>query len=296
MAKQSDEVRSESPRPKGSEAAPRSGIEPTRAPAEDAEVVASVDRAEPSAPPPGDPEPAREGETSEAPSAPGSIADARPFPRENGDPTYPDPSDRELRLAGWGCLGMVAVTSLALVAGFGLAFVAIDDTGGGEVTATVVSEAMRQESAAVPGEPAEPREPRPALVSWERDVAAGIARAEVERRPMVVFFEAEWASASRDMREGTFEDPSVVESLEPFVPILVDMSSTDEATAELKEAHEVRFVPHVLFLGPGGEALRPASEGLVGPEDLRVMLSDALAVQRERETSTRGEPANGDGE
>jgi len=100
---------------------------------------------------------------------------------------------------------------------------------------------------------------------------------------VVALFEAERATASREMREGTFEDPSVLGALEAFVPIRVDMSSEAPEAIALREEHEIQFVPHVLFLSPDREVLRPGVGGMVAPEDLRVLLSDARAVHRERE-------------
>jgi len=113
---------------------------------------------------------------------------------------------------------------------------------------------------------------------------------------MVVFFEAAWAQASQDMREGTFEDPSIVAALEPFVVVRVDMAAEDPGSVALRDAHEVTFVPHVLFLGPEGEPLRPGAGGLVAPDDLRVLLSDALALHRERSVTPPEGSGSDDGE
>ena len=159
-----------------------------------------------------------------------------------------------------------------------MAFSSINDLGGGSATATVVSEAPPQESEEERSTPESRPEPQ---VGWMEPVD-GLALAESEGRPVVVFFQAPWAQASQDMRDGTFEDPAIVRAIEPFVPVLVDMTAEDPHSIALKNEHEVSFVPHVIFLGPNGESLRPGVGGLLEPEDLRVLLSDALAVHRER--------------
>ena len=224
-----------------------------------------------------EPQTAPEAEGQNAPEAEGlgKIQDARQ-PKTGGD--YPAADERELKMAGMGCIAFVITASLAIGLVFYVAFRSINDLGGGTAAATVVSEAPSRESDEERSAPASRPEPQ---VGWI-EPADGLALAASEGRPVLVFFQAPWAQASHDMRDGTFEDPTVVRALEPFVPVLVDLTAADPHSIALKNEHEVSFVPHVVFLDPGGEPLRPGVGGLLEPEDLRVLLSDALAVHRER--------------
>ena len=219
----------------------------------------------------------------------GDIQDARPL-KKGGE--YPEADDRELRMAGAGCIGLVVAASLTIGLVFFVAFRSINDLGGGSATATVVSEAPPRESSEGRSEPESRPEPQ---VRWMQP-GDGLELAEREGRPVVVFFEAVWAHASQDMRDGTFEDPSVVEAIAPFVPVRVDMAAEDPHSIALKNEYEISFVPHVLFLGPDQQPLRPGTGGMVTPEDLRVLLSDALAVHRERAVMPPEASESGGGE
>ena len=170
---------------------------------------------------------------------------------------YPNASERDLRRAAYGCMGLAVIGGLMIYLLFAvpMGFIAAPGENG---EAGVKVEVPQQ-----PDAPAETREP-PAAVGWENDFEQGLARSRSEQKPLVLFFEADWAAASADMREGSFEHPSVAELLQTsFVAVRVAQDA--ESNRALKERYGAEFVPHVVYLDSAGERLRPDTEGLTGP-------------------------------
>jgi hypothetical protein len=186
---------------------------------------------------------------------------------------YPTASERELRRAGFGCLALVTVGALVIYLVFAISFAMLSEPTQEEGAVSSVVE-----STPVPRE--EPRPRREPTLVWGTDFEAATAIAEAEEKPLLVLFEAAWSSGSADMREGSFEDPSVAELVASFVP--VRLQQDDASNEALTTRYDVRFVPHVLLLDSAGERLRQDILGLASPDDLRVILSDALEVHRER--------------
>jgi thiol:disulfide interchange protein DsbD len=98
-----------------------------------------------------------------------------------------------------------------------------------------------------------------AALTWERkDVRKAIARAEVEKRPLLVDFTAEWCGACKDLDLHTFSEPRVGRALGRFVAVKVDATNDDDPVVkETMSRFKVIGLPTVvLFDSKGGEAAR----------------------------------------
>jgi len=108
----------------------------------------------------------------------------------------------------------------------------------------------------------------------------GFEIAQSHRRPMLVFFTAEWCGYCHQMAREAFTDPTVVRLSEQFVCILVDA----DAEPEVCKYFGVRGYPTVQFISPGGVPLNRVT-GMQPADQLAVAMQQALqAVARRNET------------
>lgn len=111
-----------------------------------------------------------------------------------------------------------------------------------------------QEALAAPAQPqsVEPlsREAAPApkiargRIKFDDRCAAAMARAQAERKPVMLFFTAEWCRFCNQMAQDAFRQDPVVGLSERFVCILVDA----DRQPEICQQYDVRSFPTVLFL------------------------------------------------
>lgn len=93
-----------------------------------------------------------------------------------------------------------------------------------------------------------------ARIPWLRDEAAAVEAARVGNLPLLVDFGAEWCTACKELEHFTYTDPQVVAAATSFVPLMVDATaSSDPRIKELLARYEVKGLPTVLFILPGGK-------------------------------------------
>lgn len=91
------------------------------------------------------------------------------------------------------------------------------------------------------------------------DVAAARQQAEVEQKPLLLFFSADWCSFCRQLREETFRRPEFKAAAERYVVVEVDGASH----AELCAKYRVSAYPTLVLAAPDGTAL----DRIVGMSD-----------------------------
>jgi thiol:disulfide interchange protein DsbD len=92
-----------------------------------------------------------------------------------------------------------------------------------------------------------------AKLSWEHSVEVARARAEGERRPMLVDFTAEWCGACNELSRITFADPQVMTEASRFVAVKVDATHEDDPSIDvLKDRYRVVGLPTVILVGSDG--------------------------------------------
>jgi thiol:disulfide interchange protein len=86
---------------------------------------------------------------------------------------------------------------------------------------------------------------------WHADLAAGLAVAEREQKPVLVDLWATWCKNCLTMDRTTLADPAVTSALDTYVKIKVQAEDPDEpATAELMRRFEAIGLPTYVILRP----------------------------------------------
>lgn len=99
---------------------------------------------------------------------------------------------------------------------------------------------------------------------------AGYERATTARKPMLIFFTAEWCHFCHQMADETFTNPQIVALADHFVCILVDA----DAEPHICKRFRVQGYPTVQFLSPRGVPLNR----LVGRKPSRQLMAAMQAA------------------
>jgi hypothetical protein len=91
-------------------------------------------------------------------------------------------------------------------------------------------------------------------LTWESDFSKGLARAEAQNKPIVLYFGAEWDTAAKELEQQTWSDPEIRLLLgRQFVAIAIDTTDDEAAfTRTMQERFKVVGDPTVIILGSDG--------------------------------------------
>jgi thiol:disulfide interchange protein len=97
----------------------------------------------------------------------------------------------------------------------------------------------------------------PVKIRWRSDTKAAELEAGKLKRPLLVFFSAEWCMPCKEMMVRSFADPGVADLIgKRFVPLLVDMTNDDDAAHAVGQRYHVNAMPTLLAVQGGAEKLR----------------------------------------
>jgi thiol:disulfide interchange protein len=101
----------------------------------------------------------------------------------------------------------------------------------------------------------------------------GLALAESQHKPVVIYFYAEWCAYCVRMEKETYADPKVIEFLNNrAVAVKVDV----DREREVARRYAVRGLPATYLLLPGGDQIGPLP-GFIPPRSYLAMLTKILA-------------------
>ena len=90
-------------------------------------------------------------------------------------------------------------------------------------------------------------------IVWQRDMDAAMHTAQVEQRPVIIDFTADWCEACHELERKTYLDPRVIFESRRFVMILLDVSAQIEESTEWFDRYDILGLPAVLFINKEGK-------------------------------------------
>lgn len=124
------------------------------------------------------------------------------------------------------------------------------------------------------GQPGEGLPSEEAGLRWGDDLEAALFLAEMEQKPVMIDFTADWCTACKELDRYTFSDPAVIEAFQQFILVRIDMTDrSNPQNEELRRQYNILSLPSVTFLAPSGEMLPDYTvSGFVrGPEFLEIL-------------------------
>jgi thiol:disulfide interchange protein DsbD len=104
-------------------------------------------------------------------------------------------------------------------------------------------------------------------IKWGNEHDAGVARANAEKRPVIIDFTAEWCAACKELDRKTFIDEKVRAEATRFVMLKIDATEMTEAMEKLFEKYGILGLPNVVFIDSNGRILDdPRVTGFVPAE------------------------------
>lgn len=119
---------------------------------------------------------------------------------------------------------------------------------------------------------------KPGIV-WEAYTGAAYTNALQQKKPVMIYFAADWCGPCQMLRKNTFTDKDVMAGAERFIHLRVDLTSPGPQSEDTKAAEKfsVSGLPTVVFIGAdGNERIRLR---MIGYEEAARFRQRMAAVQ-----------------
>ena len=97
-------------------------------------------------------------------------------------------------------------------------------------------------------------------IEWQKYSQEALNQADIQNRPVIIDFYADWCIPCKELDKFTFSDPAVIENASGFVTLKADLTQNDAPEVQqLKQRYDIRGVPSIVFLDENGaeiESLR----------------------------------------
>ncbi len=113
-------------------------------------------------------------------------------------------------------------------------------------------------------------------VRWEKYSPAALEEAAQNKKPVVMDFYADWCIPCHELDQFTYSNPKVIRALDRFARIKVDLTSSDDPSAEkIIEKFEIAGVPTILFLdSTGKEVKKIRTPGFVDAKEFLALIDE----------------------
>jgi thiol:disulfide interchange protein len=100
------------------------------------------------------------------------------------------------------------------------------------------------------------------VIPWQTDFQAARLESQKTGKPILLDFSADWCGPCQEMRRTTWSDNHVADALRNFIPVQVNVDNNSQLASQF----EVRGIPHLVVVNPGGGIVK-MTEGALRPED-----------------------------
>jgi hypothetical protein len=196
---------------------------------------------------------------------------------------YPEADERTLRRAGVGCLVLTATLALAFYGLVGLAFDGL--TGLDSADVQVRSPRQREtpnrgrQPGSAPPTNGSDLSPVEHDIAWLDSLGTATARAQSQRRPLLVYFESSVEPGSTRTRELLFDDTEVRALAAGFIAVRVDLAQADGAARYAAQELGVTEVPRLLFLRSDHTRITEDVTTIDGPSVKRALQTALTAFE-----------------
>lgn len=91
--------------------------------------------------------------------------------------------------------------------------------------------------------------------TWMTNLGKGEEAARAANRPMLLDFRADWCAACLELERKTWPAPEVKPILSDLIPVKMDMTKKNDENSALLKRFDVRGLPTVVLLSPGGKEI-----------------------------------------
>lgn len=116
-------------------------------------------------------------------------------------------------------------------------------------------------------------------IAWASYSPQAVAQAQKDKKPVVLYFTADWCPPCKQLKANTFPDPTVQELFDNFVALKVDLTQSPTPSEQrLMQINRVRGVPTLVVFDPQGSEVRESRMvGFLPPSQMIPRLKMALA-------------------
>ncbi|RZV12093.1 thioredoxin-like protein [Natrinema hispanicum] len=110
---------------------------------------------------------------------------------------------------------------------------------------------------------------------WRTDIDEARQVAAEEDKPILIYFWTTWCTYCEDYNANAYSDPAVLEQLDDFVLLAVNLEDNSQQAGQLQQRYEANYPPQHVAVTPDGEVLIEIN-GYAETDSFLSYLDDAL--------------------